>query len=184
MGERMDRETTREERERVAIHELGHAIVAENVRPGSVAQVSLTPRGQALGYVRHHPRQDSYLYTKTVLEEQIMIALGGAAAEELFYGGRSTGSKGDFDQATQIVRTMIESGMSELGIVHPEAVTQEQWSAENAAILNGLTDKTGELLARHKILRAAVEPLDQRRDAVRQATAGHPRPRGRMIYGR
>jgi len=150
MGERMDRETTREERERVAIHELGHAIVAENVRPGSVAQVSLTPRGQALGYVRHHPRQDSYLYTKTVLEEQIMIALGGAAAEELFYGGRSTGSKGDFDQATQIVRTMIESGMSELGIVHPEAVTQEQWSAENAAILNGLTDKTGELLARHK----------------------------------
>ncbi|WP_391571909.1 AAA family ATPase [Cohnella sp.] len=150
MGERMDRETTREERERVAIHELGHAIVAETVRPDSVAQVSLTPRGQALGYVRHHPRQDSYLYTKTVLEEQIMIALGGAVAEEIFYGGRSTGSKGDFDQATSIVRTMIESGMSELGIVHPQALTQEQWSTENAAILGGLTDKTRELLDRRK----------------------------------
>jgi ATP-dependent Zn protease len=146
MGERMDRETTREERERVALHELGHAIVAETVRPGSVAQVSLTPRGQALGYVRHHPSQDRYLYTKTFLEEQIMIALGGAVAEELHYGGRSTGSRGDFDQATGIVRSIIESGMSELGIVHPEAVTTEQWAKENARILNELTDRTRELL--------------------------------------
>jgi ATP-dependent Zn protease len=150
MGERMDRETTREERERVAIHELGHAIVAENVRPESVAQVSLTPRGQALGYVRHHPQQDRYLYTLTVLEEQIMIALGGAVAEEIFYGGRSTGSRGDFEQATSIVRTMIESGMSELGIIHPQALTQEQWSAENGKILNELTQRTRELLGTHK----------------------------------
>jgi cell division protease FtsH len=146
MGERMDRETTREERERVAIHELGHAIVAEHVRPESVAQVSLTPRGQALGYVRHHPPEDRYLYTQTVLEEQIMIALGGAVAEELFYGGRSTGSRGDFEQATNIVRTLIESGMSDLGIIHPQALTQEQWSRENAKILDDLTDRTRKLL--------------------------------------
>jgi cell division protease FtsH len=149
MGERMDRETTREERERVAIHELGHAIVAESVRPESVAQVSLTPRGQAVGYVRHHPQQDRYLYTQTVLEEQIMIALGGAVAEELFYGGRSTGSRGDFEQATSIVRTLIESGMSSLGIIHPQALTQEQWSKENASILNELTDRTRQLLSKH-----------------------------------
>ncbi len=149
MGERMDRETTREERERVAIHELGHAIVAETVRPGSVAQVSLTPRGGALGYVRHHPAKDSYLYTKETLEDQIMIALGGAVAEELNYGGRSTGSKGDFEQATNIVRTLIESGMSGLGIVHPQAVTTEQWSQENAVILGELTERTRELLRGH-----------------------------------
>nr|WP_199728466.1 AAA family ATPase [Cohnella faecalis] len=151
MGERMDRETTHEERERVALHELGHAIVAETVRPGSVAQVSLTPRGQALGYVRHHPRKDSYLYSKPVLEEQIMIALGGSAAEEMFYGGRSTGSRGDFEQATNIVRTLIESGMSGLGIVHPQALTQEQWSKENEAILSELTDRTRKLLADSKL---------------------------------
>ncbi|MFC5531795.1 AAA family ATPase [Cohnella yongneupensis] len=149
MGERMDRETTREERERVAIHELGHAIVAESVRPGSVAQVSLTPRGQALGYVRHHPQQDSYLYTKRVLEEQIMIALGGAVAEELHYGGRSTGSRGDFEQATNIVRTLIESGMSDLGIIHPQALTQDMWSKENGAILEALTEQTRKLLGAH-----------------------------------
>ncbi|WEK55739.1 MAG: AAA family ATPase [Candidatus Cohnella colombiensis] len=149
MGERMDRETTREERERVAIHELGHAIMAESVRPGSVAQVSLTPRGQALGYVRHHPQQDQYLYTKTVLEEQIKIALGGAVAEELHYGGRSTGSRGDFEQATNIVRTLIESGMSDLGIIHPEALTQEQWSRENGVILDELIKQTRLLLGSH-----------------------------------
>jgi cell division protease FtsH len=149
MGERMDRETTREERERVAIHELGHAIVAEHVRPGSVAQVSLTPRGQALGYVRHHPQQDQYLYSQKVLEEQIMIALGGAVAEELNYGGRSTGSRGDFEQATSIVRTLIESGMSSLGIIHPQALTQEHWTEENARILNDLTERTRELLGKH-----------------------------------
>ncbi|KIL34802.1 ATPase [Cohnella kolymensis] len=149
MGERMDRETTKEERERVAIHELGHAIVAESVRPNSVAQVSLTPRGQALGYVRHNPQQDRYLYTQAILEEQIMIALGGCVAEELIYGGRSTGSRGDFEQATNIVRTLIESGMSSLGIIHPQALTQEQWSKENAAILNDLLDRTRAMLGKH-----------------------------------
>lgn len=90
MGERTDRESTLEEKKRVAIHELGHAIMAELVRPGSVSQVALSPRGKALGYVRHNPTQEQYLYTKTFLEEQIMIALGGAASEEIFYGGRST----------------------------------------------------------------------------------------------
>lgn len=84
MGEKIDRETNQEERRRVAIHELGHAIMAEVVRPGSVSQVALSPRGQALGYVRHQPQEERYLYTKPFLEEQIMIALGGAVAEEIF----------------------------------------------------------------------------------------------------
>jgi len=150
MGEQMDRETTREERERVAVHELGHAIMAEILRPGSVAQVSLTPRGQALGYVRHHPRKDSYLYTKQALEEQIMIALGGAAAEELVYGGRSTGSRADFEQATGIVKMLIESGMSDLGIIHPEALTKAEWAAENGRILEQLMDRTLRILEEHR----------------------------------
>jgi ATP-dependent metalloprotease FtsH len=146
MGERTDRQATKEERERVAIHELGHAIVAETLRPGSVAQVSLTPRGQALGYVRHHPDHDRYLYTKPFLEEQIMIALGGAAAEEIYFGARSTGSRSDFEHAANIARTMIESGMSGLGIVHPEALTKEELSRESAAILNVLAEQTRRLL--------------------------------------
>lgn len=150
MGEKTDRETTQEERERVAIHELGHAITAEKVRPGSVSQVSLSPRGQALGFVRHHPAQDQYLYTKLFLEQQIMIALGGSVAEEMFYGGRSTGSRNDFEQAIQLVRTMIESGLTGLGIVDSKMVTQEELMKENTMILERLTNQTRTLLHEYR----------------------------------
>ena len=94
----------------------------------ALSQVALSPRGQALGYVRHNPEQDRYLYTRDFLNGQIMIALGGAAAEEIFYGDRSTGSRGDFDQAMNIVRTLVESGLTELGIIHPEMMTPDAWA--------------------------------------------------------
>ncbi|GGD68894.1 AAA family ATPase [Paenibacillus nasutitermitis] len=150
MGEQTDRESTKEERERVALHELGHAIVAELVRPGSVSQVALSPRGQALGYVRHNPQQDHYLYTQQFLEGQIMIALGGAAAEELFYGGRSTGSRGDFDQAMNIVRTMVECGLTELGIIDNSMITPDRWASVNKSILDDLMERVKLLLADQK----------------------------------
>lgn len=146
MGEKTDRESTVEEKKRVAIHELGHAIMAELVRPGSVSQVALSPRGQALGYVRHNPQQEQFLYTKRFLEEQIMIALGGAAAEEMYYGGRSTGSRNDFEQATNVVQTMMSSGLTSLGIVNMDMVTTEELMRENKEILQGLMDETKRLL--------------------------------------
>ncbi|TBL79698.1 AAA family ATPase [Paenibacillus thalictri] len=150
MGEKTDRESTKEERDRVALHELGHAIVAETVRPGSVSQVALSPRGKALGYVRHNPQQDQYLYTKEHLEQQIMIALGGAAAEEMFYGGRSTGSRNDFEQALNLVHTMMDCGLTNLGIIDRQMVTKEELMKENAAILEMLTNSTRELLQQHR----------------------------------
>jgi ATP-dependent metalloprotease FtsH len=146
MGEKTDRESTMEERKRVALHELGHAIAAETVKPGSVSMVSLSPRGQALGYVRHNPQQDQYLYTRTELEQQIMIALGGAVAEEMFYGGRSTGSRNDFEQALHLVRTMMDSGLTGLGIIDRQMVTQEELMKENAAILDALHRATRDML--------------------------------------
>lgn len=150
MGEKTDREATKEERERVALHELGHAIMAELVRPGSVSQVALSPRGQALGYVRHNPQQDRYLYTTEFLNGQIMIALGGAAAEEMFYGGRSTGSRGDFEQALGIVRTLVESGLTEEGIVDASVMTPEAWARINRTILDDLMKRTKEQLERKR----------------------------------
>ncbi|MDN4617977.1 AAA family ATPase [Paenibacillus sp. PsM32] len=152
MGEKTDRESSIEEKRRVAIHELGHAIMAEVVRPGSVGQVALSPRGQALGYVRHNPAQEQYLYTKPFLEEQIMIALGGAAAEEMYYEGRSTGSRGDFDQALNIVQTMMESGLTKLGIVSMNMVPKEQIMKENNAILEDLTRRTKEILDSRRLI--------------------------------
>ncbi|UHA73002.1 AAA family ATPase [Paenibacillus sp. 481] len=146
LGEKTDREANHEERRRVAIHELGHALVAEAVRPGSVSQVALSPRGKALGYVRHHSQQERYLYTKPYLEEQIMIALGGAVAEEMFYGNRSTGSQGDFDQSLNIVDTMINAGLTELGIVRLKNVTPDALSDATKAIMVELTDRTHTML--------------------------------------
>ncbi|WP_442601057.1 AAA family ATPase [Paenibacillus sp. KN14-4R] len=150
MGEKTDRETNQEEKVRVAYHELGHAIVAEVVREGSVSQVSLCPRGKALGYVRHNPPADHYLYTKSYIEDQIMIALGGAAAEEIFYGARSTGSRNDFEKAMELVRMLVGSGLTNLGIVDIEMVPKKELMNENNAILNALMQRTKQLLDNYK----------------------------------
>lgn len=150
LGEKTDRKSTQEERRRVAIHELGHAIAAEKVRPRSVSQVALSPRGKTLGYVRHHPQQEQYLYTKEFLEQQIMIALAGAVAEEIYYGSRSTGSRNDFEQALRLVRTMMDSGLTRLGIIDVSMVTKEELMKENKAILEELTERTRELLLQSK----------------------------------
>ncbi|MNO55947.1 ATP-dependent zinc metalloprotease FtsH [compost metagenome] len=149
MGEKTDRQAAEEEKRRVAIHELGHAIAAEVVAPGSVSQVALSPRGRALGYVRHNPQDEKYLYTKSYLEGQIMIALAGAAAEEIYYGGRSTGSSNDFEQALKIVHTMMTSGLTSLGIVNMDMVTTEVLMNENTRILDDLAAKTKEMLQQH-----------------------------------
>ena len=152
LGEKTDRETTMEERIRVAYHELGHAITAEVVKNGSVSQVSLSPRGQALGFVRHNPQQDQYLYTKSFLEERIMIALGGSIAEEMFYGNRSTGSRNDFEQALQMVETMIDSGLTSLGIVDRAMVSKSLLMRENNAIFGQLIQSTRALLEQYRFV--------------------------------
>jgi ATP-dependent metalloprotease FtsH len=152
MGEKTDFEATKEEKERVAIHEIGHAIIAEYVRPGSVSQVSLSPRGQALGYVRHYPEQDQYLYTRDHIEGQIMICLAGAAAEEQIYGNRSTGARNDYEQAYRYVRTLIETGLSDLGIIDPELMDKEKLQTEMSKQLQHLFKRTSELLFQYRSL--------------------------------
>ena len=79
-----------------------------------------------------------------------MIALGGAAAEEIFYGERSTGSRGDFDQAIQLVTTMMDTGLTELGIIDRRMVTKEQLMKVNSELLDVLTERTRKLLVDRK----------------------------------
>lgn len=142
MGEKADREASSEEKERVAVHEMGHAIISEYVRPGSVSEITLTPRGQALGYVRQQPDRDRVLYTREHLEKSIQVCLAGAAAEEHFYGHRSTGAKNDYEQAYQYARTMIEAGLSKLGIINPKLIGKEELHLEAKKILEKLYDDT------------------------------------------
>jgi len=126
MGEKLNRKPSEEERRRIAIHESGHALVSEHFNPNSVSTITITSRGQALGYIRQIPDDDMYLYTKQYLQSQIAIALAGAVAEEVVLGDSSTGAASDFEQATDIARKMIFSGMSVLNIVDKDSLPSEQ----------------------------------------------------------
>jgi len=109
-----------EERERIAYHEGGHAILGLVV-PGAdpVNRVTIVPRGQALGVTYQRPEDDRYNYPEAYLRARIVGALGGRSAEEIVYGTRTTGAENDIEQATNLARNMVTRwGMSEeLGTV-------------------------------------------------------------------
>jgi cell division protease FtsH len=119
--ERKSRIMNADEKQRVAYHEAGHALVAcslPNTYP--VHKISIIPRGVgALGYVLSRPEEDRYLVTQSELESKIKVALGGTLAEELVYREISNGATSDLEQASRIARSMVkEFGMSRLGRVN------------------------------------------------------------------
>ena len=111
---------SREDRERVAYHEGGHAILGLTV-PGAdpVHRVTIMPRGQALGVTYQRPVSDRYSYPESYLRARIIGILGGRAAEEVVYGTKTTGAESDIEQATGLAWRMVTRwGMSErLGMV-------------------------------------------------------------------
>ncbi len=123
MGEKLDRRPGEKEMERIAVHETGHALISEALNPGSVSAITTTSRGNALGYIRQLPQKDLYLYTRDYLENQIATALGGANAEDIILGSKSTGSSNDFQQAVKLSKKIILSGLSNLGVVDEENLT-------------------------------------------------------------
>jgi cell division protease FtsH len=105
------------EREIVAYHEAGHAIVAECAEfADPVHKISIIPRGvAALGYTQQLPADDRYLVQRPELDDRMAVLLGGRAAEELIFGEISTGAGNDIERATDLARRMVaELGMSEL----------------------------------------------------------------------
>ena len=111
---------SREDRERIAYHEGGHAILGLVVRGADpVHRVTIVPRGQALGVTYQRPDSDRYNYSEAYLRGRIVGMLGGRAAEEIVYGDRTTGAESDIEQATELARRMVTRwGMSErLGMV-------------------------------------------------------------------
>jgi cell division protease FtsH len=111
---------SRADKERIAYHEGGHAILGLVV-PGAdpVNRVTIVPRGQALGVTYQRPDSDRYNYPEAYLRARIVGMLGGRAAEEIIYGARTTGAESDIEQATGLARRMVTRwGMSErLGLV-------------------------------------------------------------------
>ena len=113
--ERKSRLISDKEKEMVAYHEVGHAIVSELLPLADpVHKVSILPRGMALGYTMQLPLADKYLTTRGELLEDIAGLLGGRAAEKLVFGEATTGANSDLDRASAIARAMVcEFGMSD-----------------------------------------------------------------------
>src|SRR5881409_1598877 len=114
--ERKSRVLSEKERDIVAHHEIGHALVASSLpHADPVHKVTIIPRGVgALGATYQLPLEDRYLLTRSELEDRIAVLLGGRAAEEIVYGEISTGAHNDLDRATVMARLMVtQYGMSE-----------------------------------------------------------------------
>jgi len=113
------------EKEIVAYHEAGHAIIGLKMpHSDKVQKITIIPRGNTGGHVRMTPEEDRFLLTKKELEARIVGFLGGRSSEETFFDDISSGAQNDIEVATQIARTMVcELGMSTLGPIQYERDT-------------------------------------------------------------
>jgi cell division protease FtsH len=139
--EKKARVMSQREREIIAHHEAGHALVAESVPLADpVHRVSIIPRGIAgLGYTMQRPTQDRFLLTRAELLDRLAVLLGGRAAEELVFGEVSTGAQNDLVRATELARSMVtEYGMSET--LGPVALERER---RPAFLPNGMAHALG-----------------------------------------
>jgi cell division protease FtsH len=146
--EKKNRVLNQREREVVAYHEMGHALVAMSL-PGSdpVHKVSIIPRGiGALGYTIQRPTEDRFLMTREELEHKIMVLLGGRAAEKLVFGQLSTGAADDLAKVTDIARDMV----TRYGMV--EEIGYIAYEAQQPRFLDvqGSFDRATELLQKHR----------------------------------
>ena len=119
------RSLSKHEKEIVAHHEAGHAIIGLRYpHSDKVQKITIIPRGNTGGHVRMTPEEDRFLLTKRELEARIVGYLGGRSSEETFFDDISTGAQNDIEMATAIARMMVtELGMSSLGPVQYERDT-------------------------------------------------------------
>ena len=124
--EKKDRILSKEERKIVSYHEVGHALISavqKNTEP--VQKITIVPRTMgALGYVMQVPEDEKYLKTRDELHDEIVVTLGGRAAEEIIFNTVTTGAENDIEKATATARDMITLyGMSEkFGLMQLETV--------------------------------------------------------------
>jgi cell division protease FtsH len=112
--ERKSRAISQKEKEIIAYHEAGHALVAKKLpHADPVHKISIIARGIAGGYTKQLPTEDRHLYTPSQLKDMLATSLGGRVAEEIIFGEVSTGAQNDLEQVTTIARKMVkEYGMS------------------------------------------------------------------------
>lgn len=150
IGEKLNKIPSQDELHRVAVHELGHALVSELVKPNSVTSISITPRGEAMGYVRQTPEHDIHLYTESLLRGHIDVCLAGAVAEKVILGDRSTGASNDYQQAVNLAQNMVMAGMSSLGIVSEATTTPEMLYRATQEVLSEEEGRVATMIAQHQ----------------------------------
>jgi cell division protease FtsH len=170
------------EKQIVAYHEAGHAVVAETLPNTDVVhKISIVPRGIAsLGYTVQLPTEDRYLMTKSELEDRLAVLLAGRVTEEMVFGDVSTGAQNDLMRATDIARAMVkEYGMSGMGLMTYERPqnpflrgdnwlpTEKEYSDRTASeideevkrILEEIHDKTSKIIEEKRELIEALAKL-------------------------
>ena len=199
--ERKSRIISPKEKEIVAHHEAGHALVAESrERADKVSKISIIPRGvAALGYTQQQPTEDRYLMTRAELLDRLDVLLGGRVAEEIVFGDVSTGAHDDLQRASELVRHMVtQYGMSQaLGLgtferprqalfLNGPRATDREYSEDTArmidlevrALLQAGHDRVRETLtAKRTVLEALAKVLIEQevvdRDALTALLAAH-----------
>lgn len=142
------------EKQRVAIHESGHALISELLFPGSVSTVTVVPRSKTLGFIRQKEDVAPVLQTESYLKNQLSVLLAGGAAEELVFGEGSTGAANDYQRATEICKNIIVHGLSRLGIINIDHVDNREFNMVSSEIIQESREIVAGLLASHR------DPLD------------------------
>ncbi len=144
-SERKSRIISEKEKENTAYHEMGHALVAAFL-PGAdpVHKITIIPRGMALGLTMQLPVEDRLTVSRTHLQNQICILLGGRVAEMIVFNELTSGAKNDIERATKIARKMVcELGMSdEIGPLHLGDDNQTVFLGRDFNTRNDLSDET------------------------------------------
>ncbi len=181
--EKKTRRMNEREKEIVACHESGHALVGsltEHSEP--VHKISIIPRGlAALGYTMQLPLEDRYLMSREELLDKLAGLMGGRAAEEIVVGSISTGAANDLKQATEIARLMVtEYGMSEsLGPVALSERTRSPFLAGPQGMA-GLTDKAYSERTQRRIDEEVTRLLEEAIGRAREIVSRHREALGKV----
>jgi cell division protease FtsH len=166
--EKKSRRISPKERQIVAYHESGHAIIAEITKGAKkVNKVSIVPRGlAALGYTLNTPEENKYLMQRHELMAEVDTLLGGRAAEEVFIGEISTGAGNDLERATDIIKSMATIyGMSDIDIAGLMVLHKQQNQFLGGGQSSG--DYSDEMA--HKLDLYIKQTLNERYEVVKQA---------------
>ena len=164
--ERKSRVVSDKQKERVAVHEMGHALVALKCKEiDPLHRVTIIPRGAAaLGITMTRPLEDRYVVTEPQLKDQMAFAMGGQAAEEVYFDGViSTGAQNDLEKATEIARAMVaQFGMSDE--VGPLSLGRDDPNAWLPGAVPKVSGHTSELI--DKEVRRLLDEAHERASAI------------------